>query len=201
MIKNVKKLIEEFIKNKVKYSDIVYNEFSLQHELGFYLRSKLSKNWRVDFERNIAEFEKNNSPLQIKKPIKKEIDIIIRPTKIFDIKDIIAIELKYPRNGAFPKTMWQFKEDIDFLNQLVEEGFKKAYALTIVEQTPFYKGKFKQKPYTYFRSFNTTKNGNIINNDNAIIKWKKINDNQLDKKHKQCVRMYYLKEINPEETC
>lgn len=66
----------------------IYNEFSLQHELGIVLRNNLSKNWIVQFERNIGYFGIPSENLP-----KREIDIVA-----FDQnkKQKIAFELKYP---------------------------------------------------------------------------------------------------------
>ena len=47
----------------------IYNEFSLQHELGIFLREQLP-NYKVQFERNTKDFG-------IKGTIKHEIDIVV----------------------------------------------------------------------------------------------------------------------------
>lgn len=67
----------------------LYNEISLQHELGIFLRSKLPE-YKVQFERNVSYFGIYSGT------IKKEIDIVIFSP---DRKEKYAIELKYPRNG------------------------------------------------------------------------------------------------------
>ncbi|MFO7868650.1 MAG: hypothetical protein R6U95_05055, partial [Bacteroidales bacterium] len=49
----MQEIIQDFlnsINNNVE--DKIYNEFSLQHELGIFLRKKLEDKYRVDFERN-----------------------------------------------------------------------------------------------------------------------------------------------------
>ena len=51
---NIKKHIEMFARTKIN-NDNIYNEFSLQHELGFYLREEL-KSFKVEFERNVKFF-------------------------------------------------------------------------------------------------------------------------------------------------
>lgn len=49
--------IEEYIKaffNKVALNSIeIYNEFSLQHELGIFFRDLVPKPYKVEFERNV----------------------------------------------------------------------------------------------------------------------------------------------------
>ena len=109
----------------------IYNEFSLQHELGLFLRSKIS-GCKVEFERNVSHFnfEKSNF-------VKKEIDIvIISPTG----EHLSAIELKYPRNGQVPESIFSFCKDIAFLEQLILAGFKSAYFFVVADQKYFYSG-------------------------------------------------------------
>jgi hypothetical protein len=88
----------------------VYNEFSLQHELGVFLRGKLEQR-NVQFERNVSFFFSGSTF------VKKEIDIaIFSPDK--SILDC-AIELKFPRNGQYPEQMFSFCRDILFAEQLL----------------------------------------------------------------------------------
>ena len=88
------KIIDEFIKGDIKEKEFkefnnysvkeslemddrnkryIYNEISFQHELGGYLRKRLGKNFRVQFEKNIKDF----NPKYIKNLRKREIDIVI----------------------------------------------------------------------------------------------------------------------------
>ena len=107
----------------------IYNEFSLQHELGVYLRSNLEQ-CRVQFERNVSHFHLAKSGFE-----KKEIDIAITYTPSGD--PLSAIELKYPRNGQVPESMFSFCKDIAFLEQLVSSGFKSAYFLAVADDRRF----------------------------------------------------------------
>ena len=75
----------------------IYNEFSLQHELGAYLRPKLDQ-CKIQFERNVSHFHLAKSDFE-----KKEIDIAITSTSTGD--PLSAIELKYPRNGQVPRRL------------------------------------------------------------------------------------------------
>ena len=120
----------------------IYNEFSLQHEMGIYLRSMLS-DYKVQFERNISFFTTDN------KTIKKEIDI-----SIFDQgkKEKYAIELKCPLNGKYPEEMYSFTKDIKFMEELVDRGFNRAACVVLVLDRPFYEGKSNPGIYKYFRS-------------------------------------------------
>jgi hypothetical protein len=105
----------------------LYNEFSLQHELGFYLRGGGP---RVEFERNVEHFG-----LEKKELAKKEIDIAL-----YSDSPLVAIEVKYPRRGRVPESMFDFVRDIAFLEQLVSGGFKRGYFLALVDDRGFYSG-------------------------------------------------------------
>jgi len=120
----------------------IYNEFSLQHELGVYLRNNL-ENCKVQFERNVSHFSLVKSDFE-----KKEIDIAITSMSSGDRS---AIELKYPRNGQVPETMFSFCKDIAFLEQLVTSGFRSAYFLAVADDCLFYSGK-DEGIYGLFRS-------------------------------------------------
>ena len=103
----LEKLIIDFLYlQKNENFENIYNEFSLQHELGIFLRKRLSNIYKVEFERNISFFlGKENS----KKLIKKEIDIVIYDK---EKNKKIAIELKRPLNGQYPEHMnWEIKEE------------------------------------------------------------------------------------------
>ena len=63
------KLLQDFIEEIRANAVEVYNEFSLQHELGIYLRNHLS-GYKIQFERNIHFFG-------IGEAVKKEIDIVV----------------------------------------------------------------------------------------------------------------------------
>jgi len=121
----------------IKYGKIeVYNEFSLQHELGIKLRDELTKHsLKVQFERNIKYFF-DEKPLP--EFTKKEIDISIFNGETREC----AIELKYPRNSAFPDQMRGFCKDVLFLEQLVDKAkFKHGRFIVFVDEKGFYEGK------------------------------------------------------------
>lgn len=121
----------------------IYNEFSLQHELGLYLRSHL-ENCKVQFERNVSHFGGAKGTFE-----KKEIDIAVtsNDSKIF----LSALELKYPRNGQVPESMFHFCKDIAFLEQLVTSGFQSAYFIAVADDPLFYAGS-AEGIYGLFRS-------------------------------------------------
>lgn len=136
---NIESLLKQFLllvqDNRVE----IYNEFSLQHELGIFLRER-AEGYKVQFERNTKFFG-------IKGTVKHEIDIVI-----YNDTEKYAIELKYPLNGQHPEQMFSFVKDIRFMEELKESGFDGTYCLTIVEDSKFYAGDKKDGIYTYFRS-------------------------------------------------
>ena len=129
---------------------LVYNEFSLQFELGSFLRSM---GYTVMFERNVSAY-----PLVPNtKYIKKEIDLVAfigeDETKA---NKKIAIELKFPRNAQYPEQMYKFIEDIKFMEQVGGiQGFAETYVLCLVDNHNFYKYQPNQSGiYNYFRRQN-----------------------------------------------
>lgn len=116
----------------------VYNEFSLQHELGIFLRANIT-GYKVQFERNTKFFG-------IHKTVKHEIDIVI-----YNDVERYAIELKFPLNGQYPEQMFSFVKDIKFMEELKEEGFKETYCLTLVKDKNFYSGQKQDGIYSFFR--------------------------------------------------
>lgn len=124
--------IEDFVKAVASGGVEIYNEFSLQHELGLFLRNQL-RGCKIQFERNVSHFNLQKSALE-----KKEIDIAI--TSADTGERLSAIELKYPRNGQVPESMFSFCKDIAFLEQLVSSGFQSAYFLALADDPLFYTG-------------------------------------------------------------
>ena len=154
----MKKLIEDFLNyelTKLINSDSIYNEFSLQHELGIYLRANMP-GYKVQFERNATYFD-------ISGTVKHEIDIAVFKEK--DKGERYAIELKYPKNGQYPEEMYQFIKDIRFMEQVKNDDFTEAYCITLVDDPQFYsngKGYKTTGIYKYFRVGDTIRKGTKI---------------------------------------
>jgi hypothetical protein len=130
--------------SKVACGEIeIYNEFSLQHEFGIFLRKFTNSDFRIQFERAVSYFGINRAEV-----IKKEIDIVIftpdRSTKF-------AIELKYPRNGQHPEQIYRACEDICFLEQLRRSGFTRCWFMIVVEDRLFYSHGERSGIYGLFR--------------------------------------------------
>ncbi len=170
-----KEIIKGFFEH-IKKEDIkIYNEASLQYELGCYFRFNFL-NLKVEFERNINHFNVSA------KTIKKEIDLVV-----YDDKKKYAIELKYPRNGQYPEQMFMFIKDIKFMEEVKELGFDKAFALVLVDDPLFYSGNVPQKIYEYFRVGKTIekaikkptgkKDELIILKGTYTIKWNSLSNN------------------------
>lgn len=134
--------IKRFILEHLVEDDI-YNEFSLQHELGVYLRHKFP-DYKVQFERPVSRFGFQRTDF-----IKKEIDIAM--TSRVDGSTLCAIELKFPRNGQHPEQMFSFCKDIVFAEQLKKAGFKESYVLIVVDDPLFCKGA-GEGIYKFFRA-------------------------------------------------
>lgn len=134
-------IVRNFIQD-VKCGQIeIYNEFSLQHEMGILLRSQYP-NQKVQFERNVSFFFSTG------KFIKREIDLVV----FFPDKTTLsyAIEMKYPRNGQYPEQMFSFCKDILFVEQLKKSGFKHTFLIIFVDDPLFYSGN-GDGIYGYFR--------------------------------------------------
>ena len=134
----------------------IYNEISLQLELGLFLRAALAgSSFKVQFERNI------NSFVPISRPsggfVKKEIDIVIFDGKTPQkSKERYAIELKFPVNGQYPEQMFAFITDMQFMEEVKNHAnFNETYCITLVEDSKFHTGASRQCDrtgiYQYFR--------------------------------------------------
>ena len=142
----IKDLLREFMQLVASGQVEVYNEFSFQHELGIFLRNRLTE-YKVEFERNTKFFGIDGLK-------KHEIDIVV-----YNKISKFAIELKYPQNGQYPEQMFSFVKDIAFMEQLKNNGFKNCYLLTMVNDKNFYSGKKTDGIYNYFR------NGAVLNGE------------------------------------
>lgn len=134
LIELLKRFMESIASGEVE----VYNEFSVQHELGIFLRANLT-GYKVQFERNTKFFGSRGT-------VKHEIDIVI-----YNALERYAIELKYPLNGQYTEQMFSFVKDIKFMEEMKEAGFSAAYCLTLVEDKNFYTGNKQDGIYAFFR--------------------------------------------------
>jgi len=132
----------------------IYNEYSLQFELGWYLRSRLTADFKVQVERSLKSLlndEKDSQIISPPKTIKNRMDIYIYNNST---NERFAIELKFPVYGQVPYQMYKFVEDIKFAQQLKDcFGFSKTYSVVLVDRDTFYNGsKNKNSIYRFFRT-------------------------------------------------
>ncbi len=217
MEKTIKQYIENFMEKKDYFYDEaaniyksakIYNEISLQHELGIYLRDELeSQGFRVDFERNEKMFK-----LSGEDTFKKhEIDIAIYNK----VGEKYAIELKYPleRNVAYNRALYGFVKDIEFMEQIKQGGFNNTFCLVVTDNPYIYdsthNNQYSKEIYQYFRTYGKDEkdikpiHGDITKyskdstpttyqiNGSYQIKWCPVNNEKEDK------IMYYLLTTQP----
>jgi hypothetical protein len=139
---NLSELVNRFLLHAESTRAEIYNEFSLQHELGIFLRENLP-NYRVQFERNVSYFGNDKRNFT-----KREIDIAVFLPDKTELK--LAIELKFPRQGQVPEQMYSFCKDIAFIEELKHAGFKEAGLLILVDNHLFYEGA-QEGIYAHFR--------------------------------------------------
>jgi len=127
MIRTIKKFVEGVKRGQIE----IYNEFSLQHELGILIRSEFPDH-KVEFGRNVSYFFRTG------KFVKKEIDLAVSSPD----KSILhyAFQLKFPRSMQYPGRMFGFCKDILFLEQLKKSGFKQASLIIFTMDPLFYSG-------------------------------------------------------------
>jgi hypothetical protein len=135
-----KSFFSDVAKGKVE----IYNEFSLQHEFGLFLRAAVGTAFKTQFERPVSFFG-----LQRSRFVKKEIDISVFAPKQLDK---YAIELKYPRNGQRPEQMFKACQDICFLEQLRHNGFAECYFIMVADNPLFYSQGEGTGIYKFFRA-------------------------------------------------
>lgn len=201
----IEKLIRIFLEEVEKNN--IYNEFSFQHELGFFLRNKINevdKNYKVEFERNIKFFDiTEETP-------KKEIDIVIYKEPI-DRNKKYAIELKFhPQKCNVPQRMFDSIVDIKFMEVLKNNGFE-TYTCSISNENRLYETRTKRdrKKYNIYKFFREGKmiHGKISNEinykyknkefvsikGNYVIIWKLL---KLKEKNKISNKKYYILKMN-----
>jgi hypothetical protein len=142
IMENIDNALSGFLARITSGEVEVYNEFSLQHELGIHLR-QYHLNYLVQFERNISYFGGVSTNFK-----KREIDISVFTRNPHELH--YAMELKFPRNGQIPEQMFSFCKDIQFTEELLSLGFQSASVLVLVEDPLFFQGLTKGI-YGYFR--------------------------------------------------
>ena len=171
-------LIDSFLRHVVINDTEIYNEFSLQHELGIFLRNALPE-YKVQFERNISYFAKDKRTFT-----KRELDVAVFSKDCKELK--LAIELKFPRSGQVPEQMFSFCKDLAFAEELKTAGFAEAALLIFVDDHLFYQGP-KDGIYAYFRGGKPitgiiqkptgAKNESVMIKGSHVAKWAPLRSN------------------------
>lgn len=171
-------LVSKFVENVVEQNIEIYNEFSLQHELGHFLRHALP-GYAVQFERNVRHFSASNFAFT-----KRELDIAVFSKDRSELK--YAIELKYPRNGQHPETMFSFCKDIAFAEELKIIGFARTALLIFADDPLFYRGA-SDGIYGFFRSGRPitgrvekptgSKNEHVTIKGSYVVEWLPVDKN------------------------
>jgi len=126
----------------------IYNEFSLQLEIGMHLKvCTAGSGLKIQFERPVGYFSPGSARL-----IKKEIDIAVFTP---DRCERVALELKFPKNGQYPEQMFKACQDVAFLEQLIAAGFSAGYFVMVVDDRLFYEGADSGGIYSHFRGGKT----------------------------------------------
>ncbi len=136
-------LIREFFCETASSGAHFHNELCLQMELAIFLRAKLPGR-AVHLERPITDFVPRRGH-----DTKKEIDISIFGSAG---EMLAAIEIKYPRNGRIPETMFDYCKDVEFCEAAVDAGFESAYALLVTKDRGYSYGSFQAGIYAHFRA-------------------------------------------------
>lgn len=136
--------VNAFFLHSASESVSFFNEAELQHELGFWLRIKLPTGSHVYFERPAHHFFESARGL-----VKKEIDLVVSPP---DRSWCYAIELKCPRSGRIPETLFDAIRDIKMLEQLTSAGFVGGLFVMHVNDEGFYKKRIQTSIYSPFRA-------------------------------------------------
>lgn len=190
-------LIDLFLKYLDNENIEIYNEDSLKFELGIFLRIILPEH-HVCFEKNIENFTHKNDTL------KHEIDITIYPKesnqllnnsilKLIDPKETYAIELKFPSfrikennnndyirvyNNGGNQILENLEKDMLFVNQLVNNDFKKAWSFVLVHEISNsiyqFPNNLRKEPSNIYYRFRENSNNKIRNNVYKItwFEWK-----------------------------
>lgn len=137
--------LQNFFSNVAKGKVEIYNEFSLQHEIGIFLREMVGSTFQTQFERPFSFFD----DLPQSDFVEKEIDVVVFAP---GSSEKCAFELKYPRNGQYPEQMFKACQDIYFLEQLHLSGFKRCYFVMVADHPLFYERGVKTGIYKFFRA-------------------------------------------------
>ena len=120
-------VIKNFFQAPPKEVGAIYNERSLQLEIGYFLRCK---GFNVEFERPF----KVSRPQGSTKSPKTNLDLLV----IGENEDV-AIELKVPLNKRHPETFYDYCADIEFVEALVRTSkIDRGFCLMVTNDPVFW---------------------------------------------------------------
>lgn len=124
----MEKLIEAFFEQAPEESGPIYNERSLQLELAYWFRRMSA---RVEFERPCRVTGLSGSTC----PPKTNLDLLVRDDRL-----TTAFELKVPLNGRHPETLYDFCNDISFIEGILRGRLAdKGYCLLVTNDHNFWR--------------------------------------------------------------
>ena len=139
----IESLITEFMFSWLPdHKKKIYNERAFQFEMGKYLRKRLPKPYKIQYEFNTKKYAANSYDMDEQKLHKRDIDIAI----LNGDKLVAAIELKAPQkgDGAYPRHMYNSLIDIRFMGQLKERNLcNEAYAIMVTDDKLYWSGNSK----------------------------------------------------------
>jgi hypothetical protein len=128
-------VIASFFKNAPETCGSIYNERSLQLELACYFRAHGAQ---VEFERPYDVTPLAGST----RPKKSNLDLLVRHNG-----KATAIELKVPLNGRHPETLYDFCNDIAFVEGIVRAGFADGgFCLLVTNDRAFWSDSGRGSP-------------------------------------------------------
>ena len=132
----IKEIVSTFIKEELNKESILlenFNEKSLQHNLGQYIKERLGKDYCIQYERNIEYFKRIPG---VKCLSKKEVDITIldrndllhnkrnaMPLYVIEIKYLKAYSQNFSERTAYsPQSLYECLYDIQFIEDCKIRG-------------------------------------------------------------------------------
>lgn len=137
------------VEDEYKYN--IYNEISLQHELGKFLEKELGEDYKVFYEKSMYNHNEKTEEW-----VKKEADLVIIRK---DQKEKYAIELKFSKgeNARTPETLFDYIKDIRFMEVVkAKKGYTNVYNFMIANSQKYYKYELnneKDKKYDIYKMF------------------------------------------------
>lgn len=173
-LSDINKFFELIDKGEIE----VYNEASVQFELGWYLKKKFP-NSKISLERNISHLKFDKSEFE-----KSETDILFTDT-LNHSHSIIELKAPINQDQVRPVTVFEWIRDLKFLEELTKKGIS-CFSIFITDNNGYLKSNRKTgKLLTDFRNKkiygeyqkhvkSSKKNKKIFINNTYQFEWKDI---------------------------